>query len=74
MLEEVSLELEDLQQFHVYSEPTRDFRHHSVEVMFLTKAHKDPKAGDDAAEAWIIKLDEIPWDQSQLHIRNEVSI
>lgn len=63
MLEEVNLPLDDLKQFHVYSEPTRDFRHHSVEVAHVAKAYQAPNAGDDAAKAFIVKLDEIPWSQ-----------
>jgi 8-oxo-dGTP diphosphatase len=61
MMEEVNLELNDLRQFHVYSDPTRDFRHHSVEVAHIAKAYQSPKAGDDAAKAFIVKLDNIPW-------------
>jgi 8-oxo-dGTP diphosphatase len=63
MLEEVNLELHDLKQFHVYSDPKRDFRHHSVEVAHIAKAFKQPAAGDDAAKAFVVKLDNIPWDE-----------
>ncbi len=62
MMEEVNLELFDLKQFHVYSDPSRDFRHHSVEVTHLAKAYKFPCAGDDAAKAFVVKLEDIPWD------------
>lgn len=61
MLEEVNLELHDLQQFHVYSDPSRDFRHHSVEVTHVAKAFTSPSAGDDAAKAFVVKLEDIPW-------------
>lgn len=63
MLEEVHLELSDLRQFHVYSDPTRDFRHHSVEVAHVAKAYQAPQAGDDAAQAFVVKIDDIPWDE-----------
>lgn len=63
MMEEVNLELDDLKQFHVYSDPTRDFRHHSVEVAHIAKAYREPAAGDDAAKAFVVKLTDIPWDQ-----------
>lgn len=63
MLEEVGLELLDLKQFHVYSDPKRDFRHHSIEVTHLAKSHQLPQAGDDAAKAFIVALDQIPWEQ-----------
>lgn len=61
MMEEVNLDLNDLRQFHVYSDPSRDFRHHSVEVAHIAKAYKEPTAGDDAAKAFIVKLEDIPW-------------
>lgn len=61
MKEEVNLDLNDLRQFHVYSEPTRDFRHHSIEVAHIAKAFQSPTAGDDAAKAFIVKLEDIPW-------------
>lgn len=63
MHEEVNLELEDLRQFHVYSDPARDLRHHSVEVNFLAKAYAMPQAGDDAANAYVVALEDIPWDK-----------
>lgn len=62
MHEEVNLDLEDLRQFHVYSDPARDFRHHSIEVTHLARAYSKPQAGDDAAKAFVIPLDQIPWD------------
>lgn len=63
MREEVNLELNDLRQFHVYSDPERDFRHHSVEVAHIAKAYQAPRAGDDAAKAFVVKLEEIPWNE-----------
>ncbi len=61
MIEEVNLDLHDLKQFHVYFEPSRDFRHHSVEVTHLAKTFSLPTAGDDAAKAFVVKVDDIPW-------------
>jgi 8-oxo-dGTP diphosphatase len=63
MMEEVSLELIDLKQFHVYSEPSRDPRHHTVEVTCVAKATTLPQAGDDAAACFIVPLDQIPWNE-----------
>jgi len=63
MMEEVHLELDDLTQFHVYSDPNRDFRHHSVEVTFIARGVGSVQAGDDAAGAWIVPFDQIPWDE-----------
>jgi len=61
MLEKTHLELSELRQFHVYSHPQRDARHHSIEVTFLAKSFSMPAPGDDAKEAFIVSLDEIPW-------------
>ena len=63
MMEEVNLQLTDLRQFHVYSDPTRDFRHHSVEVAHTAKAYQSPTAGDDAAKAFVVSLSDIPWNE-----------
>ncbi|HIH46749.1 TPA: NUDIX hydrolase [Candidatus Woesearchaeota archaeon] len=63
MKEEVNLELKDLQQFHVYSEPSRDFRHHSVEVTHLAKEFQWPHAGDDAAAAFVVRIEDSPWNE-----------
>lgn len=61
MREEVNLELIDLRQFHVYSDPARDFRHHSIEICHIAKALHEPIAGDDAKTAYVVKLEDIPW-------------
>lgn len=63
MMEEVNLELDDLRQFHVYSDPKRDFRHHSIEVAHVATTYEFPKAGDDAAKAFIVRLEDIPWEE-----------
>lgn len=63
MKEETHLDLHELRQFHVYSEPSRDPRWHTVEVTHLAKAYKKPKAGDDAAKAFVVPLELIPWDE-----------
>lgn len=63
MMEEVNLELADLKQFHVYSDPKRDFRHHSVEVAHTARADRLPVAGDDAAKAFVVRLEDIPWNE-----------
>ncbi len=59
MKEETDLDLEDLKQFHTYSEPGRDPRFHTIATVFIAKAKGRPKAGDDAASLKIMKLDEI---------------
>lgn len=63
MIEEVNLYLHNLKQFHVYSDPKRDFRHHTVEVTHIAEAFDMPLAGDDAALVFVVKLEDIPWDE-----------
>lgn len=66
MMEEVNLELQDLRQFHVYSDPKRDFRHYSVDVTHIAKAYQNPKAGDDAAEVLHSICDFFDWEITSL--------
>lgn len=63
MKEETNLDIYELRQFHVYSEPNRDPRWHTVEVTHLAKAYARPRPGDDAAQTYIVPLDKIPWDE-----------
>ena len=50
-MEETGLELVDLEQFHVYSDPDRDPRQHSITTVFLARGQGVLRAGDDAAKA-----------------------
>ncbi len=59
MKEETDLDLEDLKQFHTYSEPGRDPRFHTICTVFLAKSKGKPKAGDDAVGLKVVKLAEI---------------
>lgn len=59
MKEETDLDLEDLRQFHTYSEPNRDPRFHTICTVFLARGKGKPKAGDDAASLKVVKIDEI---------------
>lgn len=47
--EETSLDVELVELFHVYSDPKRDRRQHTVSTVFIGRAHGMPVAGDDAA-------------------------
>jgi ADP-ribose pyrophosphatase YjhB (NUDIX family) len=60
MKEETGLELEDLRQFRVYSDPKRDPRGHVVSVVFTARGLGKPEAGDDADRYRLIDLDNIP--------------
>jgi O-acetyl-ADP-ribose deacetylase (regulator of RNase III)/ADP-ribose pyrophosphatase YjhB (NUDIX family) len=59
MKEETDLELEDLKQFHTYSEPGRDPRFHTIATVFIARGKGIPKAGDDAGELKVMELDDI---------------
>ncbi|MFC1690981.1 NUDIX domain-containing protein [Nanoarchaeota archaeon] len=58
--EETGLDVELERQFHTYSDPSRDPRSHSVAVVFIANAKGELKAGDDAKEAKIFSLDNLP--------------
>ena len=58
--EETNLELEDLEQFHVYSDPERDTRQHSVTTVFLAAGCGELRAGDDAERVAIFTPSEAP--------------
>ncbi|AFY69444.1 NUDIX hydrolase [Thalassoporum mexicanum PCC 7367] len=56
-LEETSLTVELIEQFHAYSDPERDRRKHTISNVFIAIATGQPKAADDAKS---LKLFE-PW-------------
>lgn len=58
--EEIGLEVELIEQFHVYSAPDRDPRQHTLSVVFLATATGAPQAADDAKNLKIFNLWEIP--------------
>jgi ADP-ribose pyrophosphatase YjhB (NUDIX family) len=59
-MEETGLKVELKRQFHAYSDPNRDPRHHTITVVFLATAKGEPKAGDDAAEVEVFELTKLP--------------
>jgi len=58
--EETSLDIYVLKQFHVYSDPNRDPRGHTVSVVFTAKARGIPKAASDAKSLGIFDKDSLP--------------
>lgn len=60
--EETNLDITLTKQFHTYSEPTRDPRHHSISTVYIAKANKIPEAYDDALEAGIFTESNLPDD------------
>lgn len=58
--EETGLEVELIEQFHVYSDPERDPRQHTLSIVFLAKAVGEPEAADDAKHLGIFESWRIP--------------
>ncbi len=58
--EETHLKVENLKQFHVYSEPERDPRFHTISVVFTATTDKEPKADSDAKDAKFFSKDNLP--------------
>jgi len=58
--EETSLEIKLKEQFHTYSDPDRDPRHHTVTTVFIARAAGIPKAADDAKKAKIFTENNLP--------------
>jgi ADP-ribose pyrophosphatase YjhB (NUDIX family) len=58
--EETGLEVELLRQFHAYSDPKRDPRHHTITLVFIAKAKGQATAGDDAKELGLFNKDTLP--------------
>jgi ADP-ribose pyrophosphatase YjhB (NUDIX family) len=60
--EETNLDIELLRQFHTYSDPKRDPRHHSISTVYIAKGKGKPKAKDDALEIGIFTESDLPID------------
>ncbi|MBW4576766.1 MAG: NUDIX hydrolase [Aphanothece sp. CMT-3BRIN-NPC111] len=58
--EETSMLVELIEQFHVYSDPNRDPRQHTMSVVFIATATGEPQAGDDAKVVGIFESWRIP--------------
>ncbi len=59
-LEETGLHVELTNQFHTYSDPGRDPRHHTISTVFVASADGPPIAGDDAGQAKIFTETTLP--------------
>jgi ADP-ribose pyrophosphatase YjhB (NUDIX family) len=59
-LEETSLEVTLLRQFHTYSDPSRDTRMHAITTVYIATAGGTPAASDDAKEIKIVTSDSLP--------------
>jgi ADP-ribose pyrophosphatase YjhB (NUDIX family) len=58
--EETGLDIMNLKQFHTYSSPGRDPRHHTISVVFVAQARGEPKAHDDAADIRMFTKETLP--------------
>lgn len=58
--EETGLDVKLIRQFHSYSDPKRDPRHHTITTVFIAKAKGKAVAGDDAKEIGIFTKNNLP--------------
>jgi ADP-ribose pyrophosphatase YjhB (NUDIX family) len=58
--EETNLDVKLIRQFHTYSNPNRDPRHHSISTVYVAKASGIPQAKDDAVEIGIFTESNLP--------------
>jgi 8-oxo-dGTP diphosphatase len=58
--EETSLRIELIRQFHTYSDPRRDPRHHTITTVYIGSAGGIPRAADDAGAVGIFTQATLP--------------
>lgn len=58
--EETGLDVELVELFHVYSDPARDKRRHTISIVFIGRARGTPVGGDDASRAIVCRPDALP--------------
>jgi 8-oxo-dGTP diphosphatase len=58
--EETGLDVELLELFHVYSDPARDPRQHTISTVFIARALGTPHGGDDAVSCLVCAPDALP--------------
>lgn len=58
--EEVGLQVKLIEQFQVYSDPSRDPRKHTLSVVFLAEAAGEPQAADDAKNLGVFESWQTP--------------
>jgi ADP-ribose pyrophosphatase YjhB (NUDIX family) len=58
--EETGLVVRLREQFHTYSAPDRDPRHHTVTTVYIANADGMPRGGDDARRAEVFHESELP--------------
>ncbi len=63
MKEEIYLDVTLDSLLGVYSDPARDSRFHCVSIVYVCEAFGIPVGADDAKEAFVYPLDDIPYDK-----------
>jgi len=58
--EETSLDLENLEQLHTYSDPGRDPRFHTITTVYTATAKGRPQAKDDAKNIAVFTIEDRP--------------
>ncbi len=58
--EETGLNINLIRQFHTYSDPKRDSRHHTITTVYIAKAKGIAIAGDDAEQIGAFKRGVFP--------------
>jgi ADP-ribose pyrophosphatase YjhB (NUDIX family) len=58
--EETDLDVKLIEQFHTYSDPKRDPRHHSISTVYISESKGIPQAKDDAMEIGIFDESSLP--------------
>lgn len=66
--EETGLEVSELRQFHTYSDPGRDPRHHTISTVFIAKARGHYRASDDATDIDTFAPDRLPRNMAFDHV------
>lgn len=59
-LEETSLDIKLIRQFHTYSNPDRDPRFHTISTVYIARAGGIPRPRDDAKEIGIFTAKTLP--------------
>ena len=63
MKEQTTLNVKIERLLNVYSDPKRDPRFHTASCVFICSATGTPKGSDDAKEAFVYRLEDIPFDR-----------
>tara|TARA_Y100000294_G_scaffold158652_1_gene161042 strand:- start:119 stop:526 length:408 start_codon:yes stop_codon:yes gene_type:complete len=58
--EETSLDVDLIEQFHTYSNPTRDPRQHTISTVFVARAGGIPRAASDAQNIGVFTGQSLP--------------